>query len=393
MALGSRRAADALAAALERPDAPMSADIQRFTRVVRALQTAERPVISAAFSADVRTRLLREFPDVITVGSGPASERVGRDSTVRIGTVRGGGLGPRRRRLRRPALASIGAVAAVVIGTATALGAVSQQALPGDALYPVKRGIERVEVGTAQGDHSKGEHLLSQAGTRLAEIRALSITRGDGAETSQLVDDTLSTFRDQASQAATRLISDYAANHDGASIRDIRSFAATSVTELATIVNRLAPSTGGFIRQTVRTLRTIDDSASTTCPSCSTRPALRIPPPLQAALSPGGATRPGADSPANGPAAKAQRPGGRPHPGGSGKGSRSGAPNPPSPRHSNGPGAGIEPSGGGRSLPTSVPGLPTPTLSIPPQVPGAPAAGGGDGTPAIPLPSPPVQLP
>jgi translation initiation factor IF-2 len=174
----------------------------------------------------------------------------------------------------------------------------------------------------------------------------------------------------------------------------------------------------------VRILQSIDDSASTTCPSCSPRPALRIPRSLQAVLSAAGARGPGADSPSNGPAAKAQRPGGRPGPGRAGTGSPAGPanPTPTSPRRSGGAGGGTQPSGGGgQPSPTTVPSqplpsqplpseplpsqplptLPSPSLplpskplpSLPLQVPSAPAAGGGHGSHGIPVPLPPVQLP
>ncbi len=370
MKLRSRRAADAFAAALEHPNTPLSEDDRQLVDTVRRLESIEPPVMRAAFVTDVRERLLREHSATI-----PVTERPRRD-TVPVSV-------PVRRRIRRPGLVPVGAVAAIVLGTATAVGAVSQQALPGDALYPVKRGIERVDVGLSRSDHARGEKLFSQAGTRLAEIRALSVTRGDGAETSQLVDDTLGTFRDEASDGAASLLADYRGHLDGTSIRDIRSFTASSVGQLGTIVHGLSPSTGNSVLRAVRTLRTIDQAASATCPSCSTRPPLHIPSGLRSALSLGG-VGPGPDRPRHGPSDKAQRPG-------PSAGPSTAVPTLPAPT----PGDASRPTGAGQSLPTSVPSLPLPTLTLPGGSPGLPHGGGVPGgvTPALPLPSPPVQLP
>jgi hypothetical protein len=369
MRLRKRRAADAFAAALEHPNAPMSEDDRQLVETVRQIAAVEPPPMRAAFATDVRDRLLREFSATI-----PVTERPRRDAVVV----------PVRRRVRRPVLVPVGAVAAIVLGTVTAVGAMSQQALPGDALYPVKRGIERVDVGLSRSDHSKGEQLFSQARTRLAEIRALSITRGNGVETSQLVDDTLGTFRAEASNGAASLISDYRDHDDGTSIRDVRTFTATTVTQLAAIVHGLSPSTGSSVLRAVRTLQTIDHAASATCPSCSTRPELRIPGALQSALSMRGGGGPGSNRPHNGPADKAQRPG-------TSTGPSTGVPTLPSPT----PGNGNQPTGGGQSLPTSAPSLPLPTLTLPSRLPGRPHSGPVPGgvTSGLPLPSPPVQLP
>ena len=52
----------------------------------------------------------------------------------------------------------------------------SQSALPGDALYPIKRAIENTEAGVRVSDDAKGETILSNASGRLNEVDKL--TRG-----------------------------------------------------------------------------------------------------------------------------------------------------------------------------------------------------------------------
>ncbi len=51
--------------------------------------------------------------------------------------------------------------------------AASSDALPGDSLYGLKRGMEDIKLGLAHGDSDRGELYLDQASTRLSEARRL----------------------------------------------------------------------------------------------------------------------------------------------------------------------------------------------------------------------------
>ncbi|MFC3577012.1 DUF5667 domain-containing protein [Streptomyces yaanensis] len=64
---------------------------------------------------------------------------------------------------------SVGVAAASFGGVAAA----SSDALPGDSLYGLKRGIEDVKLGMAEGDNDRGRLYLDQASTRLNEARRL----------------------------------------------------------------------------------------------------------------------------------------------------------------------------------------------------------------------------
>ena len=77
------------------------------------------------------------------------------------------------------------------------MAAASQQSLPGDALYPIKRGIEHFEVAVAWSDHARGSEYLDQASTRLDEISDLTVAHGDDPTTPSLVRDTLEAFSDR----------------------------------------------------------------------------------------------------------------------------------------------------------------------------------------------------
>ncbi|MFJ5261722.1 DUF5667 domain-containing protein [Streptomyces sp. NPDC088387] len=64
---------------------------------------------------------------------------------------------------------SVGVAASAFGGVAAA----SHDALPGDSLYGLKRGIEDFKRGLADGDDERGEAYLDQASTRLSEARRL----------------------------------------------------------------------------------------------------------------------------------------------------------------------------------------------------------------------------
>lgn len=53
------------------------------------------------------------------------------------------------------------------------VAAASSDALPGDSLYGLKRGMEDIHLGMADGDADRGEVYLDQASTRLSEARRL----------------------------------------------------------------------------------------------------------------------------------------------------------------------------------------------------------------------------
>ena len=50
----------------------------------------------------------------------------------------------------------------------------STRALPGDALYGLKRQIENVQLALARGDLESGRELLQQADARLGEAERLA---------------------------------------------------------------------------------------------------------------------------------------------------------------------------------------------------------------------------
>jgi hypothetical protein len=90
------------------------------------------------------------------------------------GTHRASGLGKLRPRSRlSKGLAAGGLTVGVAAGAFGGVAAASSDALPGDSLYGLKRGMEDVKLGLAHGDSTRGELYLDQASTRLGEARRL----------------------------------------------------------------------------------------------------------------------------------------------------------------------------------------------------------------------------
>ncbi|MFE1798394.1 MULTISPECIES: DUF5667 domain-containing protein [unclassified Streptomyces] len=90
------------------------------------------------------------------------------------GTHRATGLGKLRPRSRlSKGLAAGGLTVGVAAGAFSGVAAASSDALPGDSLYGLKRGMEDLKLGMADGSSDRGELYLDQASTRLSEARRL----------------------------------------------------------------------------------------------------------------------------------------------------------------------------------------------------------------------------
>ncbi|MFE9700178.1 DUF5667 domain-containing protein [Streptomyces sp. NPDC006270] len=66
-----------------------------------------------------------------------------------------------------------GLTVGVAAGAFGGVAAASSDALPGDSLYGLKRGMEDISLGMTKGDADRGEVYLDQASTRLSEARRL----------------------------------------------------------------------------------------------------------------------------------------------------------------------------------------------------------------------------
>lgn len=255
----ARRRAEEFAAAVDgQTTMPVTTpEIAELLGVVTAL-VAHRPETPRPdFASDLRTRLMAEARTVLT------PENANLQLPVR----------PRGTRERRLVAA---ASAVVLIGGTASMAAAAQSALPGDPLYPIKRGLERAEAGLSTSPAGRGRDLLNQANDRLVEIQGL-LASGSGASEPR-IPPTIRDFSEQAQQGTDLLLTSFAQNRDPATIVTVRRFTADSVDMLGRLA-AVAPSGAQTeLARAAMTLRDIDLRAADMCESCAPGlPSLTLP--------------------------------------------------------------------------------------------------------------------
>lgn len=249
-------------------DAARFADLLALVDDLRAVpEVLPRP----EFTAALRDRLLAEADTVLVAQ--PARARAEEARLVL----------PTRPRARDRRLATLLGGAAL-IGATTSMAVAAQTALPGDALYPVKRAIEDTRTGLASDDAAKGARLLAHAGGRLDEVDELS--RTSSSQRGDAVAATLVTFDEQATEASEVLLDAYAESGDEQVVRSLRTFAGTGLDRLAELEGRVPDSARDELVAAGRTLAQIDARAATACPECG-GDASTLPPFLLTTSAPG----------------------------------------------------------------------------------------------------------
>jgi Domain of unknown function (DUF5667) len=164
---------------------------------------------------------------------------------------------------------AIAASTLVIVGAGTGTAAVSQHALPGDLLYPVKRSIERVELQLARGDSGKGTELLDQASTRLDEVEALT-TENQSPDPEQIAElnQAFSDFTSQTTEGGRRLIAAYATDDDANAIGRIRVFTTQAATQLANLAPAMLADLRTSFTKAAGTVGSLDGLAVRICPTC-----------------------------------------------------------------------------------------------------------------------------
>lgn len=260
----ARRRADEFEASVETGTVPSSAPSEtralvELVQQIRAIDTIET---RADFAGDLRTRLLTAAPAFLTLDeTAPATAPV---------LVRDRRTTPARRAL------SAAATACIVLGGGVGVAAVSQTSLPGESLYPVKRGIERLEVSTAGSSAGRGQEYLQQAGNRLSEIEQLALTRPDDYATPLLMRRALDDFSTAASDGGDSLMTAYREDGSDKSISDLRRFTGESSRRLDAILPLLPGDLHNELVAAAERLSTLDSTARQLCPTCSTLGPLNL---------------------------------------------------------------------------------------------------------------------
>jgi hypothetical protein len=257
--IGARRRAEEFDAALSSRTrgAEASPEMSALLSVVDTLRTQEAPAPRADFSARLREQLMAEAAETLT------------PSTVLT-------LPPRRHNARERRL-TIAASAFVLIGGSAGMAAAAQNAAPGDALYPLKRGLETAQRSIATDDAAKGQAFLAQADDRLAEARTLAGRDATSAEIGQ----SLSSFSAQAVTGSDLILGSFEDDRDPALVQELRSFTADALESLSALAAVAPADLADEIAQAGFVLQSIDAAAAQACTDCSDLPALVVPGDMQ----------------------------------------------------------------------------------------------------------------
>lgn len=154
---------------------------------------------------------------------------------------------PTGRRVRARGAVIVGvAVGAIAV---SGMSAASENAMPGDALYGVKRSTERAQLALASSDVTRGQLFLDFARTRLAEAQAV---RGDSVGFTGVLSD-----MDRDTQHGVKLLTTSAVQRrDEAALDAVDTFVLSQRQQLTTTLDRLS---GADRERTVESLALLDN--------------------------------------------------------------------------------------------------------------------------------------
>jgi hypothetical protein len=281
------RAAQQFAARLEgrQTTGSLDDDTAALLSLAERLRQVEPPVMSPAYAAELRTRLLTAAPELLD-SSAPLDEPRARRAVT-------------RRRGSRQLRLGIAGATAIVVTTGVGMGVASQHSLPGDPLYPLKQGIEKVQVATSGSLLDKGNQQLSQASTRLSEAQNLADQGSSDPDTSVQIRSALGAFSDQAHDGTVTLVKAYSDDGAEQAIVDLREFTGRSVDTLTKLQTQVPSAVLDSVGTAAYQMQADDAVAVQVCSGCTSQPALVLPTALAAIVpsSAGGTVLPGTTSP------------------------------------------------------------------------------------------------
>lgn len=223
---------------------------------VGVLRTQEAPAPRPEFVTTLRERLM-DAADTLLL---PAEDRPPA-AVVALEEAR------RHRRQRRLSLA---AAAMVVVGGTAGVAAAAESALPGDPLYPIKRGIESAQVSFNSSDSGKGQDLLRLASTRLDEIGGL-ISEDRSADQ---IRSALSSYRNSAADGADLIFVSYQRTGDPSDLSRLRTMLGAQLTELDRLAESAPSDTESSFAKARSLITDLDDQARVLCGDCGPETAL-----------------------------------------------------------------------------------------------------------------------
>lgn len=397
-----------LGGAWRRRSDPARSSDPRVRELVSALAGLEvAPPPRADFRAELRAQLVAVAPRLVAEGEAPAPATPARGKRAATAERAGDGGADRARRFRfaKPLIVAACALTAFVLLLGGAV-LISQHALPGDALYGIKRASENTEYSLTSGTVAKGKLKLQFAATRIGEVTDLlsqpsAMAAGIGAladsgqinsDTAGLVRDTLGSADGDVRSASQMLTGDAVRNDHPGSLAAITSWTPAQITAMRQIVARIpagslhqrALVSLGVLQQAQTRASALAAELGCSCLTSGSGDAFG---PLPCA-TPCTTTRPGGSAKYPTPASS-RTPSGSVRTGHPGAGNTGVAPGVTTPRTAVGPDStptrgnpgGKVPVPPSSILPSKSP-IGGPTLPAPPTVPGLsglPSSGGGKG--------------
>ncbi|MCA1224330.1 DUF5667 domain-containing protein, partial [Streptomyces sp. 8L] len=209
------------------------ADQRRLLGLAGSLGEMPKPTLDPEVKVVQRAQLVAAMEAMLqegTAGQGSSGPTVPEQRTSR-GAHRASPLGRLRPRSRwSKSLAAGGLTVGVAAGAFSGVAAASSDALPGDSLYGLKRGMEDIRLDLADNDSARGGLYLDHASTRLTEARRLMERGRTGNldhESLGEIRRTLTGMKDDASAGHSLLHAAYEKNGSLAPMATLSSFAAS----------------------------------------------------------------------------------------------------------------------------------------------------------------------
>ncbi|MBL1068990.1 DUF5667 domain-containing protein [Streptomyces sp. 7-21] len=262
-------AAGSSAAAAEGGQAALAA-------VARRLAALPRPSLSADAKAEQRARLVAAMeaaaPGALRVPE-QRRHRPGRGAHRATPANALNRLRPRSRLSK--GLAASGLTVGVAAGALGGIAAASSDALPGDTLYGIKRGMEDLRLDFASGDADRGRLYLDHAATRLNEARRLMERGRSGQLAEEDLDDiraALASMRDDAAEGHRLLTQAHEADGSMAPLESLSVFSVNHREAWSRLRDQLPPELVDVGAQVTEVFDAIEDEIAPLAPLLPTEP-------------------------------------------------------------------------------------------------------------------------
>lgn len=248
--ISARRAAEDFARVVDGTQQDVADRYADLTATVDLLRRHESPAARPEFVSDLRSQLMAAADTLLV----PVDDQETGRETGTVVPLRPG---------RHPRRLAVAAAAFVVVGGTAGVAAAAEHSLPGDPLYPIKRGIESAQVSMNSSDSARGQDLVSQAGTRLDEIAGL-VGQGDASRISQ----TLAAFQRSVGDGSDLLFVAYQRDPGSVDLSTLRDKIDAQSVRLHELSGRAPASTQPDFRSASAMLADIDQQARVLCSNC-----------------------------------------------------------------------------------------------------------------------------